>query len=153
MRAKVLADSSRGTLAQSGCGAARWLRFQQCHLMVRHDMGKPKPLYIAKHMLKHGSCLCSARCPLMRIVGRSEKSNGAYRHDTRAIREPPVTNRPKQRTNKKFVKGPIDMKTAVNGHLADVAHFAAPTQDNYIIIWLMDSVRSKYTCEVLFCSL
>jgi hypothetical protein len=39
--------------------------------------------------------------------------NGAYRHDTRAIPEPPVTNRTKQTPNKEFAKGPIDMKTAV----------------------------------------
>jgi hypothetical protein len=90
-------------------------------VMVRHDMGKPKqeprPFYIAnkiaKHMLKHGSFACSARRPLMRVVGRSEKTNGAYWHDTRAIRETPVTNGTKQTPNKEFAKVSIDMKTAV----------------------------------------
>ena len=111
-------------------------------------MGKPKPLYIAKHMLKHGSCPCSARRPLMRIVGRSEKSNGAYRHDTRAIREPPVTNRAKQRTNKKFAKGPIDMKTAVvhtpsNGALQTLKRASFPTND--------DSVRRTPLLQPTFC--
>ena len=54
MRAKVLADSSRGTLAQSGCGAAWWLCFQQLHAVAtlpgnhgceywRHARAAPEP--------------------------------------------------------------------------------------------------------------
>jgi hypothetical protein len=73
-------------------------------------------LAVEFHSQRHEECLgCLAVGPVGMWFHHASVDNGAYRHDTRAIREPPVTNRAKQRTNKKFAKGPIDMKTAVVG--------------------------------------